>query len=212
MGQYLGEGWDGSKLEISSVQTAIALVGLGPQDQTYRDACWPGDTPEHQQAMARAQSACALLAACILRCLGCRHELLKPPYYGRNDAMSRLQQIAVDDDAWEGRDTMPDAGDIAIIGTDAPRNDPNRSQIIKTWGTPGHALIVTNRIVDPSTGSIIIKSVDGGRGPVTEQSRQVKRYGQEIWLSGWTTRRIYGVIKVGRLKIPQGVQWHIPNV
>lgn len=211
MGQYLGEGWDPDDVRMCAVQIATEMVGLGPSSQVYRDMCWPGDTDQHQSEMASSQSACALLAAGVMRCLGVRHKLLEPPYYGRTDAMSRIIQVAMEQGAWTGPDSMPDAGDIVIIGTDVSSKNPNYSKIIRTWGTPGHALIVTNRMVSrtqPST--MVVESVDGGRGPVIESSRDVKRFGNEVWLSDWTTRRIYGVIRTGALDIPADVPWCMP--
>lgn len=211
MGQYLGEGWDEDQIRICSVQIAKEMVGLGPDSQLYRDMCWPGDTPLHQRKMAQSQSACALLAGGVMRCLGCRHRLLQPPYYGRRDAMSRIIQVAVDQGAWDGADSMPEAGDITIIGTDVPRNHPDYAQIVRTWGTPGHALIVTNRLVSAAASTMLLHSVDGGRGPVEEKERRVAKFGSEVWLRGWTTRRIYGVIRVGRLDIPDDVAWCLPR-
>lgn len=211
MGQYLGEGWTEEQIKVCSVQVATELVGIGPGSQLYRDACWPGDVQYHQLLMEKAQSACALVAACVLRCLGCRHPLLMPPYYGRNDAMSRLEQVARDLDAWDGADSLPNAGDIAIIGTDCAKDHPRYSEIIKTWGTPGHAFICSNRIVDRSKGQNVFHSVDGGRGVIQEKERRLKCFGNENWLAGWTTRRIYGVIRVGKIKIPHDVQWCMPD-
>jgi hypothetical protein len=210
MGQYLGEGWDEDKIRVCAVQIATEMVGLGADSQVYRDMCWPGDTPQHQREMAHRQSACALLCGGVMRCLGVRHRLLEPPYYGRTDAMSRIIQIAIDHGAWDGADSRPEAGDIAIIGTDASKKDPHYAEIIKTWGTPGHALLCTNVVVDRTAGVTRIESVDGGRQPVKESSRTIKRFGNELWLAGWTTRRVYGVIRVGELKIPEDVPWCLP--
>lgn len=210
-GQWLASGWSDDKIRVTSVQIAAELVGVGPTKQLYLDACYPGDSPHHAVQLAASQSVCALLAACILRCLGCRHHLLEPPYYGRNDAMSRLETVARDSDAWEGPDALPEAGDIAIIGTDASRSDPDYERIIRTWGTPGHALICTNRVLDRKSGNMMVESVDGGRGPIQEKSRRIRKSGSgEIWLAGWTTRRVYGVIRVGKLSIDPDAEWCMP--
>lgn len=211
MGQYLGEGWTEEQIRVCSVQIATELVGLGPGNQIYRDACWPGDSLHHQIAMEKSQSACALVAACVLRCLGCRHPILEPPYYGRIDAMSRLEQIARDLDAWDGADSLPEAGDIAIVGTDAPKDHPDYAKIIKTWGSPTHAFICTNKLVDRVAGQTVFHSVDGGRGVIQEKERRLRCFGNENWVAGWTTRRFYGVIRVGKLKIPDEVQWYMPD-
>jgi len=211
MGQYLGDGCPKEMVQRSSVEIATRLVGLGPGSQVYRDACWPGDTLQHQMEMEKSQSACALVAACVARCLGDKHRLLKPPYYGRYDAFSRIEQIARDEDAWDVADSLPVPGDIVLMGTDVPKDHPNRMEIIRTWGTPGHAWICTEVEIDRDSGQTIFHSVDGGRRFIKKTSRKLRCIGNTNWLEDWTTRRIWGVMRVGKLKLDPDAQWCIPR-
>lgn len=211
MGQYLGDGCSADMIQTSSVEIAERLVGFGPGDQTYRDACWPGDTLQHQKEMERSQSACALVGGCVGRCLGDRHRLFKPPYYGRQDAFSRIQQVASDEGAWDGADSLPERGDIVMMGTDVPKDHPQRQEIIKTWGTPGHVAICTKIEIDRDKGQTIFHFVDGGRGPIKKSTRRLRCFGNQNWLADWTTRRIWGVMRVARLKLDPDQEWCIPR-
>ena len=192
--------WAEPEIRLASTNVALRLVGWGPGDQIYRDWCWPGDKLEHQKLMEKAQSACALAAAGLIRCLGGSHLKLEPPYQGRNDAMSRLETVARDHGAWDGADSEPGLGDIAIVGTDVAKSDPNRAATLARWGSPGHAFMVFDKVM--VEGKMFLHSVDGGRGTIREGRYEAIRQGKQLWLkNSFATRRVYGVVRVGRLRL-----------
>jgi len=211
-GQYLAD-MSGEHRRTTSIQIARSLEGIAPSTQLYRDVCYPGDTLEHQTLLAKAQTVCSLLVGGWMRLLGCAHPLLDPEYWGRTDAHSRIEQVARDsgDGCWGGHDGEFVGGDAIMIGTDVPRDAPGRSKIIAQWGTPGHAAIVLNvKVQDDQT--MLVTTLDGGRSPFTVKTRTmtVDSRGRK-WLHGWTTRRVWGSIRVDKLKIDPDRQWYLPK-
>ncbi|MFA5053236.1 MAG: hypothetical protein WC565_04220 [Parcubacteria group bacterium] len=197
---YTLSDWAEPEIRLASTNVALRMVGKGPGDQIYRDICWPGDRLEDQKLMEKAQSACALTAAGVMRCLGAEHELLEPPYRGRNDAMSRLEAVARDHKAWDGADSIPDVGEIVIVGTDVAKSNPKRDEILASWGSPGHAFIVFDKGI--FEGKNFYHSVDGGRGKIREGRYDVIWKGSRLWLrNSFATRRVYGVVRVARLRL-----------
>jgi hypothetical protein len=120
-------------------------------------------------------SACALVCAGLLRCLGVEHELLDRPYVV-GSAMSVLQQIG----GWHPGSCLPQPGEIAIIGS----------------GPGTHALTVIAWDEDN------VVSVDGGRGTIRQVRRQIvsraDRHG--LFDRSLGTRWIVGVLRVGELQ------------
>lgn len=186
MGQWLNM-FDKDDIGNISVQIAEALVGLSPRSTMYCEAMYPGDEPTFAKAMAKYQSACALLGACVLRCMGHEHKLLEPPYYGRNDAVSRLVKIAQEEGAYEP-EGYPENGDLLLIGN------------------PEHILVVTG--VDPNAHTV--SSIDGGRGPIARVVRDIVTIsGKDRLRDRWFTRRIVGCIHVKELSFTR--EWVIPR-
>lgn len=195
--------WEPEERRLMMINAATKVVGLGPGSQTYRNLCWPHDTQSRQQIMESSQSACALVGGGLLRLLGLRDPLIDTPYFGRSDAVARLEIIARKHNAWEGPDVMPLLGDLVIVGTDVPKTDPKRMEKLSKWGSPGHVSVIIDSEV--SLGNVVLHSVDGGRKNITEGKYIVIRKSGAIWLKSWTTRRIYGVVRVGKLTFVEPV-------
>ena len=140
---------------LAAIDLAERLIGIDPTEDAYLDLCYPYDSRHIAQRMAARQSACALVAAGYLRCLGLRDSNLSGPYYGRNNAVSRLVQLGVDHGALSRRE-LPDIGDIVIIGS----------------GLGTHALVSLGDYLE--NGCAWLKSVDGGRRAVREARRRIK--------------------------------------
>jgi len=221
-GQYLA-GSSPEDIRKTFVQIARSGVGLSPASGIYLGLCYPGDTVKHQRTMAASQEMCALTVAGWMRCAGCRHHLLAPPYWGRNDAFTRIEVIArsykPSEDipvenrpkpCWGGHDSDFDEGDIVIIGTDVPYDSPQRSKIIQQWGTPGHATLVEK--IGPKDGTMV--TIDGGRGPVKRTNRSFHRDAQgRLWVesAGAPMRRVWGVVRVGLLEFDPEAEWYLPK-
>lgn len=193
------------------VQLALWTVGFAPGEQRYRDLCFPGESLATQRAYEAAMSACALLVGGLQRCLGEEHELLDPPYVV-GSAMGRIQQLARDRGALSPADSYAEPGDSVIIGTDVPATHPQRAQILAQWGSPGHALTVTE-VERDADGVTWWHSVDGGRGKVTTSRRRVVTRGGRLWLVNVKAgevkgRRIYSVIRTGELHLTR--EWCRP--
>lgn len=133
---------------------AERLVGLVPGEDQYIQLCYPHDSPDSARTMSKRQSACALVAGGYLLCLGLRSHRLSGPYFGKTNAVSRLVQIGADHDALS-RYSLPDMGDIAIIGS----------------GLGTHALVSLGDYREG--GEEFLLSVDGGRGPIREARRRI---------------------------------------
>jgi hypothetical protein len=181
-----------------SLHVLHELGGKPTSSEEYQAALWPYDTESARRSMAKRQSACALLAACVHRLLGVRHVLYDTPYVGRQDAMTRVHRVALEHRAWHGADTMPEPGDVVIIGIDVPKSSPRYATMVAQWGNPGHALICTE------VSEEMVKSIDGGRRPVQETTRQVIRRGDQIWLRDqWRTRRIWGIARTSEMRFAE---------
>lgn len=207
-GQYLAD-MDGEAIRKTFVQIARSGVGLAPPAPTFLDLCYPFDTVDHQRLMASSQHACALTIAGWMRCAGCKHPLLDRPYWQRNDAFSRLEVVARGyEGCWGGHDGEFTEGDAVLIGTDVPYDAPQRAKIIARWGTPGHAMLV-ERIEADGT----LHTIDGGRGPIVRTRRSVSKDAQgRVWVStlGAPTRRVWGTIRVEKLKFDPETEWRLP--
>lgn len=180
------EGWFESlgapephQMRDAMVQVALRAVGLGPADRAYRQLCYPHDSDKDARRMAVAQSACALVCAGLLRCIGFEHPYLDEPYarqYLTLDAMSRLRWLG----GWHRDVTaIPEPGEIAIIGE----------------GLRTHALTCVDR--DDAT----LLSVDGGTGAIRLVRRTIVVQGGKVGLRDVTsgTRWMLGVLRVGEL-------------
>jgi len=174
--------WNESAIRLATAHIARSVVGLSPISKAYHELCYPYDSPWRARAMAVSQSACALVCGGILRLLGLDHERLNGPYWGRSDAVSRLETIAVDQGAFDRRPILPLVGDMCIIGE----------------GIGTHALTV---IGYDNVGNELI-SVDGGRRSIRIARRRVVRNGTVYGLlDGMGRRYIYGVIKTSKLDL-----------
>lgn len=159
---------------------------------------YPWDNPIKARGMFLSQSRCALFAAGILRCIGVEHPSLDRPYWEQwrvLNAVTRLEVIGRDLGVWSGRDTVPRAGDIAIIGT----------------GMGTHALVCVDVKNDPTWNPGAVVSVDGGRRTPRKVERSIVPRNGAIGLvdmvMGW--RRVHGLIRTVELE-PRG-EWFIPR-
>lgn len=188
------------------VQIARSTVGIKYHTQLYNDVLYFGDKPENQKLMAAAQSPCSLLVAGLMRMAGERHPLITTPYVGRNDAHSRIEQVARDDGAWGGHDGPFEPGDFLMIGTDVPVDMLGRAKIIMKWGTPGHALTVLDVDGDKLT------SLDGNRGRFEIKQRRIDRVRDQVWIvDEMGRRRVWGSILTGKLKFDPEAEWCLPK-
>lgn len=203
-GQYLS-GSAETSIRTTFLQIARALVGTRDTEPVVLDLCYPFDSPDRQRTMGAAQTKCSLLCAGIARCGAVRHKLLEGPYWGRNNAHSRIEQIARDHGAWLGHDASPAPGCFLMIGTDVPLDAPGRAKIISQWGTPGHAAVVESVEADHIT------TIDGGRGPIVRTRRKLVRMGSQLWVSDMTMRRVWGVIDPAKFKFDPAEQWCLPR-
>ena len=164
-----------------------STVGFGYGDtpagrrQSYLDLIAPNDSPSAQKAYGKL-SGCALSALGFLRCFGIGDPELWSPYRpGR--AVSDIARIAIRHRAWRGPDTLPELGDIVLVG--------GHSQ----WGGTEHVFAVVEIAGD------VVRSVDGGQSDnqgqaiVLRERPIVRRYGQ-LWLG---SRRVMGVARINEL-------------
>ena len=187
-GQTLDSSWTPDARRQTVVQIARAVVGLAPTDRTYHELCYPHDAPAQAAQMARGQSACALVCAGILRCMGFEHPLLDEPYakqYLRMDAMSRLRSMG----HWYANPSrLPLPGEMAIIGI----------------GLGTHALTCVGGDDE------WLESVDGGRSAIRVARRQIVRSGGRVGLrDSMGTRWVVGVLACGEMAAT--VEWCLPE-
>jgi hypothetical protein len=172
-----------AEMRPALVQAAMHFLGMGPADLAYRQLCYPHDTDRDAKRMAGAQSACALVCAGLLRCLGFEHGELDLPYAARFsapprgvDAMTRLQVMG----GWH-RDpaTLPGPGEIGIMGD----------------GLRTHAFVCVG--LEPD----VLASVDGGTGRIRLVRRTIVLQGGKVGLRDVSsgTRWMLGVLRVGEL-------------
>ncbi len=185
---------DGTSLAFASLeervraicQIAESVVGLGAEDKpkgrrdAYLDFIALGEGPVMRKAAA-SMSGCGLVARAILRCYGFDDPELRAPYQS-GSALRCLVVVGKRHKAWFGTDTMPQAGDIVIVGVDPPT---------RQFGGPGHAFTVI------AVGDGSVTSVDGGQSvngyqAILRRTRAIQSRGEQLWLAG---RRVYGVVK-----------------
>lgn len=203
---------------IALARDFVGAGHTGPRADDYHAICYPTDSPEHARRMGAGQSSCALFVTGLWYRLGLRHHLLDSPYWGdlsskyatRNDAMSRLEQIAREHGAWhhadEARDELPPAeGCAIIIGSDTD----------KSYGGPGHVLLCTYASIGGycesiDGGQVYTRGRDtvewGGYG-ITRRVRVWRKSGRDWWLHGadhphsvdfpGPGRRLYGWVDWG---------------
>lgn len=210
-GQYLHDMTPEDR-RTTFVQIARSSVGMHGPTMPYLNLLYPGDRIQHQRIMVQSQHGCALGCAGWIRCGGCFHPVLSPPYHGRTDAFSRLEVLARGyEGCWGGHDGEFDEGDILMIGTDVPRDFPNRAKTIAAWGTPGHAMLV-EKIEDKGDGKLVIHTIDAGRGPIERKTRRVEKDNRgRVWVTGLRKRRIWGSIRVANLGFDPHEQWCLPK-
>jgi len=171
----------------------IGTVGFGfgntqpGRQAAFLDLLFPFDTPSAQKQYGAKMSTCALAALSWLRCWGLDDQELLAPYRpGR--AVSDIARIAIRHRAWRGPDTMPELGDIVLVG--------GHSQ----WGGTEHVFAVVEIAGD------VVRSVDGGQSDnqgqaiVLRERPIVRRYGQ-LWLG---SRRVMGVARINELVPARG--------
>jgi hypothetical protein len=206
-GQYLSDASD-ADVRKTFVQIARSCLDLKTSSRLYQDLCYPDDKRKQQAVLAAAQHGCGLTMAGVIRCGGCLDEMIMGPYAGRSDAFTRVEVMAKRHGAWAGHDAEFEEGEIVIVGTDVPRDAPRRTQIIAQWGTPGHMFLVEQ--MDNQTRKLV--SIDGGREPIHRTDRTFKKDDQgRLWVTGFTKRRVWGVVRVAKLKFDPLVEWCMPK-
>lgn len=206
-GQYLAD-MSPSDIRKTFVQIGRACLQLKTPKIEYLNLCYPDDSYKKQIVMATSQHACALTMGGIVRAAGCLDPILLGPYSGRNNAFTRLETMARQHGAWGEHDSEFEEGDIVVVGTDVPRDAPHRAKIISQWGTPGHMCLVEKIDEDGKH----MTTIDGGRGPIHRTRRTFYKDDQgRMWVTGFTTRRVWGVVHVANLKFNSDVEWSMPK-
>ena len=172
----------------SWVDIARGALGLGAGNRpmgrraAYLDLLAPFETITMRTSMS-IMSGCALTIRGLWRCYGIdAHELTEPYHIGH--AVVDVVNIARRFGAWRGHDTLPDVGDVVLVGSTSPG-----------WGGTEHVFTIT----DIQSGQV--KSVDGGQNDsmgqcIIERSRVLRSVGSTLWLS---SRRIAGVVRMAKM-------------
>ncbi len=138
--------------DIVTHARTIAGLSADPADEltrrVYLDTIAPGETPARAAEMA-LMSGCALTCRAILRRF-IVHPILDAPYRDRR-AVSDLVEIAMAANAQRQAWSLPEPGDMLIVGGDG-------------HGGPEHAWTALSVVANPyPDGGLLLDGLDGGQ-------------------------------------------------
>jgi hypothetical protein len=166
--------------------------------QAYCDLIAPNDSPSAQKAYGKL-SGCALSALGWLRCWGLDDAELWQPYHpGR--AVADVVAIARRHGAWCGPDTIPELGDLVLVG-----GPPG-------FGGAEHVFCCLG-ITDGVCSSVDGGQVEHGEQAIHAVERYVTKRDGGLWIG---SRRVAGVARVNRMVPARGqvrpvaCEWPLP--
>ena len=182
--------------EADWLTTAWSVLNWGAKDdpagrrEAFLDLIAPLEVPMFRSGMAR-MSTCALAVLGMWRLYGVDHDVLWKPYK-TGMAVANVVTVAKHFNAWMPADTVPIAGDVALIGGQGGGNE--------------HILTVTD------TTASRVNSIDGGQvlagcQCILRCSRPMQTKLGRLWIGN---RRVSGVCRMNNV-VPTFPQW-IPNV
>ena len=178
--------------EADWLTTAWSVLNWGAKDdpagrrEAFLDLIAPLEVPMFRSGMAR-MSTCALAVLGMWRLYGVDHDVLWKPYK-TGMAVANVVTVAKHFNAWMPADTVPEAGDVVLIGGATGGNE--------------HVFVVTD--ATPSR----VTSIDGGQTVNGQQailrcSRPLSTKLGHLWIGN---RRVVGVCRMSCVK-PIKDQW-----